>query len=324
MNLEILKELGSIHKKIRYQVENWIDNNVETILLLDLAEYIEKQIYDNTDNIRSKNRNIAFPVGLNTNNIVAHYTPNNNSCDRFKKNTDMLKIDYGIHQDGNIIDSAFTYCNNTDLSVIREASREAVKNVIKESGVDKRLIELSYTAKEIIESYEYKGNPLSIVDKVASHNIEKYKIHGNKLIYGNPELQLSECTDVKMCENECYAIEFYATNGINNILIDESNISHYMAADIDQLSNCKYSKNTNQLIKCINDNFYKLPFCKRNIYHYNPNIKINRAIKELYSNKQLICYPPIIDKSENTYVSQFEDTIFVTDFNVINLSNNIE
>ena len=325
MDLSKLKELGLIHKKIRFDIEDWLNNNhSNTIQLLELANYIETLIENRTKDQRSLNRNIAFPVGLNNNNVVAHYTPNENSTHSFNKEKDMLKIDYGIHYNGNIIDSAFTYSNNTDLNPIKYAAKEAVSKVIKASGVDVRLLELSELATEIIESYEYNNKPLSIVNNVASHNIELYKIHGDKLIYGNTELQKKHCSDnVSMKENECYAIEFYATNGNNNIVMDETNISHYMVNDL--LSNTKtLSKNANLLKSCILNHFHSLPFCKRYISIYNPNIKINRAIKELFNNNSLISYPPIIDKSPNTYVSQFEDTIYITESTSINLSNNSE
>tara|TARA_Y100000590_G_scaffold1649_1_gene2072 strand:- start:25590 stop:26573 length:984 start_codon:yes stop_codon:yes gene_type:complete len=327
MDLDKLKELGLIHKKIRIDIEDWLDNNYsKNIQLLELATYIETLIENNTKDQRSLNRNIAFPLGLNNNNVVAHYTPNNNSTTLFNKANDMLKIDYGIHYNGNIIDSAFTYSNNTELNPIKYAAKEAVSKVIKASGADARLLELSELATEIIESYEYKNKPLSIVNNVASHNIELYKIHGDKLIYGNTELQKKHCSeDVVMKENECYAIEFYATNGNNNIVMDETNISHYMVNNYDLLSKNKtFSKNANLLKSCIINNFQSLPFCKRYINIYNPKIKINRAIKELFNNNNLISYPPIIDKSPNTYVSQFEDTIYITEGTTINLSNNSE
>ena len=66
-----------------------------------------------------------------------------------------------------------------------------------------------------------------------------------------------------MKENECYAIEFYATNGNNNIVMDETNISHYMVNNYDLLSKNKtLSKNANLLKSCIINNFQSLPFCK--------------------------------------------------------------
>ena len=85
----------------------------------------------------------------------------------------LLKIDYGIQINGNIIDKAFSININggQDEDILIEASVCAVDKIKKEIGVDVRLNELASIAREIIQSYEYKGEPLKIVENVYSHNI---------------------------------------------------------------------------------------------------------------------------------------------------------
>ena len=51
---------------------------------------------------------VGFPVGLSINECAAHWTPNPGEK-RTLKSDDLIKIDYGVHIDGCIADSAFTF-----------------------------------------------------------------------------------------------------------------------------------------------------------------------------------------------------------------------
>ena len=79
------------------------------------------------------NNGIAFPAGLCLNNMAAHWTPSQKSTENFRPD-DILKIDFGVHVDGIIVDSAFTvkgrYADCRYDSIIN-ASKEAVYSIIK-------------------------------------------------------------------------------------------------------------------------------------------------------------------------------------------------
>ncbi|MCC9553030.1 M24 family metallopeptidase, partial [Campylobacter jejuni] len=50
---------------------------------------------------------IAFPTGCSLNHVAAHYTPNAGD-DTVLQYGDVMKLDFGIHVNGHIIDSALT------------------------------------------------------------------------------------------------------------------------------------------------------------------------------------------------------------------------
>ena len=52
-------------------------------------------------------RGQAFPTGCSLNNVAAHYTPNYGDETVLGQN-DVCKIDFGVHVNGYLIDSAFT------------------------------------------------------------------------------------------------------------------------------------------------------------------------------------------------------------------------
>lgn len=74
---------------------------------------------------------MAFPTGLCLNNTAAHYTPNPGQKDVILKSDDVLKVDFGVHVKGRIVDSAFTMAfdpvyDNLLLSV-KDATNTGIK-----------------------------------------------------------------------------------------------------------------------------------------------------------------------------------------------------
>lgn len=54
----------------------------------------------------------GFPTGLALNNVAAHWTPNPGGKEVILQYDDVLKIDFGVHVNGRIVDSAFTVAAN--------------------------------------------------------------------------------------------------------------------------------------------------------------------------------------------------------------------
>ena len=98
---------ANAHKKVGTTIRSSIKPgmSLKDIVLL-VEDNIKKEILFDINSPLDKG--IAFPVGLSLNNCAAHYTPNYNENTIILKESDILKIDYGIHVNGIIIDSAFT------------------------------------------------------------------------------------------------------------------------------------------------------------------------------------------------------------------------
>ena len=54
----------------------------------------------------------GFPTGLALNNVAAHWTPNPGAREVILQYDDVLKVDFGVHVNGRIVDSAFTVAAN--------------------------------------------------------------------------------------------------------------------------------------------------------------------------------------------------------------------
>ena len=55
---------------------------------------------------------MGFPTGLCSNNVAAHWTPNPGAKEVILQYNDVLKVDFGVHVSGRIVDSAFTVAFN--------------------------------------------------------------------------------------------------------------------------------------------------------------------------------------------------------------------
>lgn len=76
---------------------------------------------------------IGFPTGLALNHCAAHFTPNPGHKDIVLQHKDVLKVDFGVHIDGWIVDSAFTMAFDPKYDNLLEAVKQATNTGIKVS-----------------------------------------------------------------------------------------------------------------------------------------------------------------------------------------------
>lgn len=327
--IEYLKLASQIHFKVKQTILKKVFSDLN-IKLADLRDFIHTEITNELSKLTNiVEKNLAFPIGLSGDSIVAHYTPTKIS-DKLQtylpyylnpstpiRYFNIIKIDYGIHLDGNIIDKAFSVnIHETELeSVLIKASNEAVESMKSTIGADVRLNELAATSREIVESYEYDGAKIKIVENVYSHNILPWKIHGDKFI--KPDYRKFD-ENLKVESGEQYALEIYASNGegygklVENPLVH----SHYR---LSKENSPIYSKDEcNKLISHIRTSRKLLPFCpnmcnvkvsKKKLSHS----KIISTCQHLQSLNEMESYPPIIEADGNSRVSQIEENVIILD-----------
>jgi methionyl aminopeptidase len=314
---------GEIHRKVRDYVRPHL---TEGIKYVNIVKIIETKIAEEINKLNEPqlNNGIAFPTGISVNSVAAHFTPTYKD-DSVLRQGDVMKIDYGVHIDGCIVDSAFTINLNEEYSEILKASREAVNGVIKNMGVGSRFGDLSAISQEIVESYEYKGKPLKVIDNLAGHNILPWKIHGGKLLYGKPQHK-TDYDDLKIDDGEVMAIEIFVSNGngTTQLGMNPLNYSHYMLKPEIERIPLFTTKKTNEVSRIITQYFKTLPFCPRfidNINKTHTNYIAN--LQELFGRGYINSYPPLMETDAAAKVAQFEHSVFIGENKKIVLSNNI-
>ena len=84
---------------------------------------------------------IAFPTGCSINSCAAHYSPNPGDT-RILEKDDVMKIDFGTHVRGLLVDCAFTVSFNPIYDNLLKSVKEATNTGLRLAGIDARLNEI--------------------------------------------------------------------------------------------------------------------------------------------------------------------------------------
>jgi len=131
--LQNYRKAAEVHRQTR----QWVHETVKPgHTLLEIAEGIEDGVrallghagLETGDGLKA---GMGFPVGLCLNNQTAHYTPNPGQKDVVLQYQDVMKIDYGVHINGWIIDSAFTMTFDPTYDNLLAAVKDATNTGIK-------------------------------------------------------------------------------------------------------------------------------------------------------------------------------------------------
>jgi len=308
---------ANIHKKVGSYVR---DNIKPGMTLKNIAIKIENKIKEeiNFDTNNPLDKGIAFPIGLSLNNCAAHYTPNYNETDIILLHDDIIKIDYGIHIKGTIIDSAFTMHFDKKYDEFIDISKKITNYAVSLCGPDVILGEIGRDIEEYIKSKEIiidnRLCKLNIMGDLSGHMIRQYEIHAGVAV---PNIAINY--PVRMKANEYYAIEPFITTGNGKSIIKAPN-SHYMLSKNHDIINNLTIEEDN-IYNIIKKNYLTLPFCQRWLYELELQYNHNDLLDKLTGKKILNVFPPIYD-IKNSIISQFEHTIFIKENGIINLTKN--
>jgi len=204
---------AEIHRQVRQHAQKSIRPGQT---LTEIAENIEDGVraltghpgLEEGDNIKG---GMGFPTGLSLNHCAAHYTPNAGNKVVLQEK-DVLKVDFGVHINGRIVDSAWTVTFDPVYDNLLAAVKDATNTGVREAGIDVRVCDIGAAIQETMESYEVEINgqtiPVKPIRNLNGHDIEQYSIHGGKSV---PIVKGGDQT--KMEEGEIFAIETFGSTG---------------------------------------------------------------------------------------------------------------
>ncbi|EFZ01875.1 Methionine aminopeptidase 2-1 [Metarhizium brunneum] len=310
LNTEFLndyREAAEIHRQVRQYAQKSIKPGQT---LTEIAETIENSVRSLTGHsgLTEGDAMVAgmgFPCGLSLNHCAAHYTPNAGNKMVLQQD-DVMKVDFGVHVNGRIVDSAFTVAFESKYDNLLKAVKEATNAGIREAGIDARVGEIGSVIQETMESFEVEIDgttyPVKSIRNLTGHNILPYSIHGTKAV---PIVKSNDQT--KMEEGDVFAIETFGSTG-NGYVRDDMEVSHYAKnADVQHVDLRLSSAKT--LLNVINKNFGTLPFCRRYLDRLGQD-KYLLGLNSLVNSGIVEAYPPLCDK-KGSYTAQFEHTILI-------------
>lgn len=129
------RKAAEVHRQVRQYVQTIARPGVTMSKLADEIEdgvraLVSHQAKETGDALQA---GMGFPTGLCLNNIAAHWTPNPGGKEVMLKYDDVLSVDFGVHVNGRIVDSAFTIAHNPVYDSLLEGVKAATNTGLKVS-----------------------------------------------------------------------------------------------------------------------------------------------------------------------------------------------
>ncbi|MDQ2685731.1 MAG: type II methionyl aminopeptidase [Thermoproteota archaeon] len=289
MSLENYTRAGHIASIVR---ENTRKRNHVGRTLYEICNSIEKEIRDNGGQP-------AFPVNVSINEIAAHYTAEPDD-QIVIKDSDVVKIDLGVHINGYVADTAVTISYDSKYDQLVKVAELSLSEAIK---IAKHTTKSSEIGKTIENTISYNG--LKPIQNLSGHSLEQYIIHAGKSIpnirtYGSSFL---------LSSNQAYAIEPFVTTTDGLGIVYEGKIRN-----IYSLISRKPTKDkeADEFIMHLWDKFKTLPFALRWLVDDFGESKARAMVEYLIKKKNVRAYPILVE-GNNKVVSQAEHTVFITE-----------
>lgn len=267
--------------------------------LSEICNDIEQEIFKNGGEP-------AFPVNVSLNDIAAHYTavPNDPII---VKNTDVLKIDVGVHIDGYIADTAVTVSYDTKYQNLIDIAERALDEAIAISRSNTRVSEIGRIIEKTITKYGCKP-----IQNLSGHSLERYTIHAGKSIPNIWTIGHS----FNLSVNNVYAIEPFVTTNDGQGVVYEGKIKNIFG--IGSRKRTKEQK-TDEFLEYLWNKFKTLPFALRWIVNEYEEKEALYLLEILVKKKNVHAYPILVEGA-NRIVVQAEHTIIPQESNTLTIT----
>jgi methionyl aminopeptidase len=267
--------------------------------LSEICNDIEQEIF-------KKGGEPAFPVNVSLNDIAAHYTalPNDPII---VKNTDVLKIDVGVHIDGYIADTAVTVSYDTKYQNLIDIAERALDEAIGISRSNTRVSEIGRIIEKTITKYGCKP-----IQNLSGHSLERYTIHAGKSIPNIWTIGHS----FNLSVNNVYAIEPFVTTNDGQGVVYEGKIKNIFG--IGSRKRTKEQK-TDDFLEYLWNKFKTLPFALRWIVNEYEEKEALYLLEILVKKKNVHPYPILVEGA-NRIVVQAEHTIIPQESNTLTIT----
>ncbi|MDA4128354.1 MAG: type II methionyl aminopeptidase [Thaumarchaeota archaeon] len=280
-------------------VKNWIKGRVTTGTgYLEICEDVEKEII-------ARGGKPAFPCAIGVNDVTAHYAPQPGE-ERRVVEKDVVKVDFGTHVDGYIVDTSVTFTDNAEYETLLESTERALNAAIEVARHDPRVGEIGRAIGSEASKHGFKT-----ISNLSGHTLDRYVVHAGKSI---PNLYMPNLPTLK--KNEVFAVEPFLTLGnAAGYVVDAPQQTIFSLAARRRLGNTELD----EAVQMIWDLRRTLPFTPRwFLENYTPE-KLQAVLRELVKSKVVRSYSTLVEASGKP-VAQFEHTAALDDGGLIVLT----
>jgi curved DNA binding protein len=255
-------------------------------------------------------KGIAFPTCVSVNEMVCHNCPlDSDPAPVNLKTGDMVKIDLGVHVDGNIAVLAHTLIvgsNPTPEAPLTDAQGNLFHCAHVMAEVATKLIRPTRTNEDVTVAWEKVAAAygVNMMEGTLSHQMKRYVIDGNKVIIGKRDHTMKVDT-ATFEQNEVYSVDICLSTGDGKPKQSEQRTTVFKRA-VDKTYRLKM-KASRYLFNEMNSKFPTLPFALR---AYADEKQARMGVVECQKHDLVVPYPVLLEK-EGALVVHFKFTILL-------------
>ncbi len=282
--LDSFRKAGRIASEIREWAKQNVKPGVEMRWVLETVEQMT----------RDRGGEPGFPAQSSRNNIAAHYCTHPTDPLRYEEN-DVVKIDFGVHVDGYIADTAASIDLSKDgrWKKLVQASSDALAAAIATIGDGVPVGDLGAAIERTILAAGY--NP---VRNLTGHGLGRWKVHTPPQIPNQ-----AERNSQRLRLGMVFAIEPFACNG-------RGYISEKGKAEVFMMVRppVKAKGLDREVLRDI-EYWRGLPIARRYFKHRDPAL-VEDTLTKLARQGSLVRYPPLVEE-EGVMVAQTEHSLYL-------------
>lgn len=279
---------GKITKEVRAVVRSKVKVGMPYI---EACKLVEKEI-------EARGGEAAFPVGIGVNQVTAHYAPDEDDRSIFREG-DLIKVDFGVHVEGYVTDTAVSLTFNPDYDLLLEAAERTLEVAINIARTETRTGEIGGEIQKEASRFGFKT-----IQNLTGHTVDRYVVHAGKSI---PNVYMPGTPSLK--KGDVFAIEPFVTLG--------TAAGYVVDAPGQTIFSLVGRKKTGQAdLDAFVDGVWNgrktLPFTPRWYSKEFGAKKVKELVSKLVAKRVLRGYSTLVEAS-NSPVAQFEHTMVLDD-----------
>ena len=284
--LEAYRRGGQIISQLRHVVPPLVR---EGGLVRDLCERVEAEIV-------ALGGQPAFPCNVGINEVAAHYTSPWNDTSVVPRES-VVKVDFGVHIDGYLNDSAVTVSFNPVYDSMIKVAEEALRMGVEIIAHGVKFSEVGELIEKIISQYGCRP-----IRNLTGHKIERYTIHAGRSVPN-----VAGPAPGRFEVGEVYAIEPFVTMREAAGRVEDADRAFIYRAVRDKGVR---SESARKIMEHVRKTYKTLPFASRWLYSSLGNRIVEDGFFEALRAKCVSGYPVLIEASGKV-VTQAEHTLIV-------------
>jgi methionyl aminopeptidase len=281
---EEYRKSGRITNEVRGVVKSRIRAGMS---YLEVCELVEKEI-------ESRGGKPAFPVGIGVDEVTAHYSPQEGDSSTLTE-SDLVKVDFGVHVDGYVTDTAVSVTFNPEYNLMLEVAERALSVAVTTAAKEVRTGEIGREIRREAERFGFKT-----IENLTGHTVDRFEVHAGKSI---PNLYMPGAQTLK--KGDVFAIEPFVTLG--------SAAGYVVDAPSSTIFSIVARKKTGDgtldgFAERVWEDRKTLPFTPRWYTAEFGRERLARIIERLVAKKVMRSYPTLVEASKSP-VAQFEQTM---------------